>query len=157
MKKSLIVIIDNSSEVLETAAMVLEENGFEVQKFFNFEDASLFLESHTPDLIISDLIGHENIQGVEFLINNIMSQKINFALWSGNMDLLNGDPDNLSVFFEGMPENYRVAYNPVTALSQNQVDLIIKDFSNNQSSRLPAFSKTTSIRDILKYFQMPIK
>lgn len=154
-EKKLIVLIDDYFDLRETIKFILEEKGFEVADFRSFEDALSFMETRKPELIISDLIGHENMNGVEFYINHIMEKKIKFALWSGSVDLKHENRTaEMDLFLEGMPKDFRVSYDPNTALDQKHVDLIVEDFKRDTKVSFPAFSKLGNIEDILKYFNL---
>ena len=155
--KKLIVMIDDSIDFTSTVQCILQEQGFEVATFGTFNEALPFLESHKPELIISDLIGHDNINGVEFYIQHIMKKHWNFALWSGLVDT---DPKDkgagFSLFLDGIPKDYRVTYDKSNCLSQKEVDVIITDFKNNTTSTFPAFSKPGELKDIIDFFKLNV-
>ena len=154
-EKKTIVVIDDYRDLVEIVTFVLEEKGFEVKAFPSFLAALPFLEDHTPELIITDLIGHDNMNGIQFYINHIMKRKIKFAVWTGCLDLSNETgAKNFSLFLEGMPKDYRVSYDPDKALEQGEADLIIEDFKMKKTARLHVFSKFENFNDILKYFNL---
>ena len=155
--RKLIVLIDDYLFQNEVVQTILVERGFEVAAFTSFKDAAEFLSTHTPELIISDLVGHENINGVEFYINEIMKRKVNFALWTGVLDIKNGNVEkDMGLFLEGLPKDYKVSFDPKQALSQGEVDLIIQDFKNNTTSTFPVFEKPGNLGDIIKHFNLNI-
>ena len=95
------------------------------------------------------------MNGVEFYIRHILEKKIQFAIWSGSLDLNSENGlKSFSLFLEGMPQDFRVTYDPRKALNQKQVDLIVHDFKNNRETTFPCFEKPGSIDDILKYFKL---
>lgn len=154
-EKKVIVFIDDDPMTRELVKSVLEEKNFEVRSFPNFDEALKYLEHHTPELIISDLIGHDDYNGIEFYLKHIMQNKIQFALWSGSVDFsINKGVKNFSLLLEGMPMDYRVTYNPTESLSQDQVNLIIEDFKNNEKTLFPAFRKPCDLDNILQYFNL---
>lgn len=153
--KKLIVFIDDDPTTREMVSAVLEEKDFKVEAFESFDEALKFLEHNTPELIISDLVGHDDYNGVEFYLRHVMERKIQFALWSGSVDFSDQDGvRSFSLFLEGMPADYRVSYDPSATLSQYQVDLIIEDFKRNKTARFPAFTKPGDLNEILKYFNL---
>lgn len=157
ISKKLIVLIDDFLDSNEVVKMFLEEKGYEVATFSNFNDAKEFLNTHTPELILSDLIGHDNINGVEFYINEIMNRKWNFAIWTGCLSLADESTvRDFGVFLEGLPKDYRVTFDPKKALSQGEVDLIIQDYKNNTTSTFPVFSKPAELQKIMSYFNLKI-
>lgn len=153
--KKIIVFIDDDPMTREMVSAVLEEKSFEVRAFSNFYEALKFLEHNTPELIISDLIGHDDYNGVEFYLKHIMQNKIQFALWSGSLDLsLEEGVRDFSLFLDGMPVDYRVRYNPAESLSQDQVNLVVEDFKRNEMASFPAFRKPGDLNNILKHFNL---
>ena len=153
--KKLIVLIDDDPMTLELVKELLESKEYRVETFKSFETAKHFLDALKPDLIISDLIGHDDMNGVEFYLRHILEKKIQFAIWSGSLDLTSEKGiQSFGLFLEGMPKDYRVTYDPAKALNQNQVELIVHDYKNNQKTTFPCFAKPGSIDDILKYFKL---
>ena len=153
MSQKLIVMIDDDPVTLEMCAELLESKDFKVETFNSFETALPFIEQNKPELIISDLIGHDDMNGVEFYLRHIIDKRIQFAIWSGSVDLGSKDGVNsLGTFLQGMPEDYRVSYDPNQALDQQQVDLIVEDFKNKEKRMFPCFPKPGDLNQILKYF-----
>ena len=153
--KKTIVIIDNYLHQNEIVKNLFENMGFKVVSFSSFSEASDFLNVHTPELIISDLIGHENISGVEFYINEVMNRNLNFALWTGCLTLKDeGTVKDFGLFLEGLPKDYRVTFDPKKALNQGEVELIIQDYKRNSIRTFSAFSKPGDPRRILEHFKL---
>lgn len=155
MDKKLIVFIDDNIELRGIIKDVLESKDFRVETFPSFDEALKFLENNKPELIISDLIGHDDYNGVEFYIRHIMEKRIQFALWTGSLDFTDKKGiQNFSLFLDGMPQDFRITYDPDKALQQGEVDLIVEDFKNNRKHIFPCFAKPGSIDKILKYFNL---
>ena len=153
--KKLIVYIDDNTELRILVADLLDSKGFDVKTFDTFISAKEFLEHNKPELIISDLVSHDEMNGIEFYIRHIMEKKIEFAIWTGSLDLYDEDSvRKFSLFLEGMPKDYRITYDPKKALKQGEVDLIIEDFKRNKKATFPCFPKPGNIEDILKYFNL---
>ena len=152
-----IVMIDDYVELGEAVTVILEEKGFAVHFFSTFHEAIPFIETHVPDLIISDLMGHDNMTGVDFYIRHIMQKNIHFAIWTGSIDLSDTEhAKDFNLFLEEMPRGFRLTYNITDALSNREADLIIEDSIRNQKAIVPIFPKPREhcVQAILDYFRM---
>lgn len=65
-KQSLVVVIDDDYDVLEWCRVILEFDGFTVACFYDIEKAYAFMQSHHPDIILSDLMMAELNSGFDF-------------------------------------------------------------------------------------------
>ena len=54
--KELIAIVDDEPDILELVSLHLKKTGFTTKEFLDAENFTAFLEDHTPDLIILDLM-----------------------------------------------------------------------------------------------------
>lgn len=54
--KELIAIVDDEPDILELVSLHLKKTGFTTKEFLDAESFTAFLEDHTPDLIILDLM-----------------------------------------------------------------------------------------------------
>lgn len=151
--KPLIVFIDDYEALRGNVEFVLNEKGYTVKTFSNFKDALTFIKAHKPDLIISDLIGHDHLNGINFYIDHIMSMNIQFAIWTGSLDFKNKEHvKDFEIFIDGLPEGYKVSFDPEIALIRKNVDLVIEDEKSKVSSRFPIFQKEGDLGPLLTYF-----
>ncbi len=61
-----VFVIDDEPDIVELLGILLEDFGYQVEKFTDASDAISNLELHAPDLIISD-INMPNLSGMDFL------------------------------------------------------------------------------------------
>lgn len=147
-----IVLIESMPEARGKLSIVLDQSGINVHSFSCFEDALSFIENNKVDLIVSDLIFHNDLDFVDSFVRNIFSRKINYAIWRGNaLSDCDEDIKKLSLFFEGLPENYDFKVEK-DKLNQQQIDCIVESFHNKQKQAFSFFSRKRSLKDIIDYF-----
>jgi DNA-binding NtrC family response regulator len=155
--KKRIVIIEDFEPTRSSICKALEEKGFEIIPFKNLAEAMVYIEASPPDLILSDLITHKDLEGVEHVIDRLLEKKLRFAFWMTPTDPgieTQKNQEEISLFMEGLPEHYRISYNPEKALDQEQIDLIVENFKNKKKTTLSFFNRSTALSKILDYFNI---
>ena len=143
--KKLIVFIDDNAELRTIVSDILELKGFRAKIFDNFQSALRFLESCKPDLIISDLIGHDLINGIEFYIRHIMEKNLEFSIWSGTVNLLSEEGvRHFRLLLKDLPKDFYITFDEVKALKQGKIDLVIEDCTHNKKAVFPCFSNIST-------------
>ena len=88
VSKRFVLVVDDEQAVADTLRMVLEHHGFEARSIYSAEAALKFLESSTPDIVLSDVFmpGLNGVELAKAIRSKYPSCKV--ILMSGNSGTL---------------------------------------------------------------------
>ena len=67
MEKTVILYVDDDKDMLDSLGIVLEANGYKVEKATSAEDGLKLCKKINPDLILADLMMEEVDAGIKFV------------------------------------------------------------------------------------------
>jgi CheY-like chemotaxis protein len=164
--KKTILLIDDHEPTLDSAKEILEEKGFLVHAFRHFEEAVHFLNKQKPNLIISDLMGHTKVNGLQFFIEQVWYRNIPFSLLTGSLNnqeirersgvgrLLKNASENSIQKGHGTAQSIHISFDKEKMLLQEPMDITVENTLTHNKVSFRVFPKPTSLDAILKYHGM---
>lgn len=149
MENKLIVLIDDEAEILFLLGGLLKSKGFEVKTFKSFQDAQEFLKGTNPLLIISDLNANGDINGIQFYLYYVMKKKLPFALHTASLEI---SEQGIQYFQGKIPDEYQLVPDKKTYITNERINLVIKDTVSQEETVFPCFFKPTMPETILEHF-----
>ena len=150
MNKKAVIIDEFPSEYKEVKSL-LNELDFDVIEFLTFYDSVEYLENNKVDLIFSDLVINDDLDGFEKYLDTLKRNDA-FVLCLVKMNMLIDErkrKKNHSLLFDGMPKEYLLRYDPKKALEQSEIDMLIKSLRKSKQEEVLDKDKTLMVFDFL--------
>jgi len=132
--RSQILIVDDSLDDLSLLRKILRDKGYGVHSTPQAERALQFLESHTPDLILTDLhmAGMDGYELCEILAANVNTRDIPVIVVSGADQVV----DKMKAFSKGVADYILKPYVPVEVLARIRTHLSLRNLQKDLEVRV---------------------